>query len=89
MGLSASDFLLPFPQANQEFCCPAKQNGKLCCLKAAPFRSVGFGKDELLQETQGGGEKGACLLGKMVESRREREAWVLASEPQGGKDGWA
>lgn len=52
----------------------AKHNGKLGCLKTTPFPSVGFGNDELIKETLGGGEKGACLLGKMAEIRKEREA---------------
>lgn len=82
--LSSFDFPLPFPQANQESVLSfAKHNGKLGCLKTTPFPSVGFGNDELIKETLGGGEEGACLLGKMAEIRKEREAWFVAPEQQG------
>lgn len=83
-----SGFCLPLTSSYSQklarnLCCFAKQNGSLGYLKTTPFPCVGFCSDELIEETPGGRERGVCLLGKIVRSTEESEAWFLALELPG------
>lgn len=61
-------FLSRSRKLTRNFCCLAKQNGKLGCWKTAPCLCVGFCNDELILRRLKAGERGVCPFGKMAAS---------------------
>lgn len=56
-----------------------KQNGKLGYLKTIPFPCLGFGNDELIKETQGGGGERYVSFRKDGRKQRNEGSLILGS----------